>query len=77
MGLALLLPSDGDYSKYELFLSDCKTTSDSSSHHQPQLEVQVQVEVEVAERDRMNRFIYWLLVNRVQVTDIYSLLSDY
>ena len=75
MGLALLLPSDGDYSKYELFLSDCKTTSDSSSHHQPQLEVQV--EVEVAERDRMNRFISWLLVNRVQVTNIYSLLSDY
>ena len=74
MGLALLLPSDGDYSKYELFLSDCKTTSDSSSQ-QPQLEVQVQVEV--AERDRMNRFISWLLVNRVQVSNIFSLLSDY
>ena len=73
MGLALLLPSDGDYSKYESFLSDCKTTSDSSSHHHPQLEV----EVEVAERDRMNRFISWLHVNRVQVSHIYSLLSHY
>ena len=62
MGLALLLPQDGDYSKYELFLSDPDTPSDSAFHPQ--------VEVEVAERDRMIRFLAWLQLNRTQVSYI-------
>ena len=61
MGLAILLPLDGDYSKYELFLSDPNTSSDSALN--PSLEV----EVEVAEKDRMNRFVSWLHLNRIQV----------